>query len=218
MITIPEATKKIVERSRYLSEAMSKGLINYSALARYMQPELEKMLFKPVSEAAIIMALRRLEQELQPKFVPLTIFPSAPEMIVRSNLVEFTCNNSENLRTKYEKLLQLYAGERKYFFTLTEGVFETTIILSKDLQSKVQEILTPEEIVSTVTRLASITIKLPEENVKTPGVYYFFLKSLAWEGINIIEIVSTPTEVSLILDEKDVNRAFAILKSLFEEE
>lgn len=217
MITIPEATKKIVERSRYLSEAMSKGLINYSALARYMQPELEKMLLKPVSEAAVVMALRRLEQELQPKFVPLTIFPSAPEMIVRSNLVEFTCNNSENLRTKYEKLLQLYAGERKYFFTLTEGVFETTIILSKDLQEKIEEVLQSNEIVSTVTHLAAITIKLPEENVKTPGVYYFFLKSLAWEGINIIEIVSTPTEVSLILDEKDVNRAFAILKSLFEE-
>lgn len=217
MITIPEATKKIVERSRYLSEAMSKGLINYSALARYMQPELEKMLFKPVSEAAVVMALRRLEQELQPKFVPLTIFPSAPEMIVRSNLVEFTCNNSEALRTKYEQLLHLYAGERKYFFTLTEGVFETTIILSKDLQEKVKEVLESQEIVSTVIRLAAITIKLPEENVKTPGVYYFFLKSLAWEGINIIEIVSTPTEVSLILDEKDVNRAFAILKSLFEE-
>lgn len=56
MITVPEATKKIVERSRYLVEAMSKGLINYSSLARYIKTELEQMLLKPVSEASILMA------------------------------------------------------------------------------------------------------------------------------------------------------------------
>ncbi len=215
MITIPEATKKIVERSRYLSEAMSKGIINYSSLARYIKPELEKMLIKPVSNAAIIMALRRLEKELRPKFVPLTIFPVAPEMIVRSNLIEFTLTNSEDLRQKYQQLMTIYAGERKYFFTLTEGVFETTIITSSDLEQKIRTILSSQSIVSTINHLSSITIRLPKENLTTPGVYYFFLKSLAWEGINIVEIVSTPSEISLITTNKDVHRSFEILQSLF---
>ncbi|HEV2339518.1 MAG TPA: hypothetical protein VGT05_01990 [Patescibacteria group bacterium] len=217
MITVPEATKKIVERSRYLTEAMSKNLINYSSLARYIKPELEKMLLKPVSDAAILMALKRLEKEFQPKFVPLKIFSGAPEMIVRSNLVEFTMNNSAELRKNYQKLLNIYAGEQKYFFTLTEGVFETTIIVSKDLQQNIEHVLNGEQNISTITHLSAITIRLPKENISTPGVYYFFLKSLAWEGINIVEIVSTQTEVSIIFAEKDVNRAFAIVQTLFEE-
>jgi len=215
MITVPEATKQIIERSRYLTEAMSKDLINYSSLARYIKPELEKMLFKPVSEATIIMAIKRISDEIKPKFVPLTIFEGTPEMIVRSNLVELNLANSESLRGKYKDLSAVYSEENKYYFTLTEGVFETAIILSNDLRKQVMEALKGERILSEKDNLSAITIRLPKENVETPGVYYFFLKSLAWEGINIVEIVSTPSEVSIIFEDKDVNAAFAILKGLF---
>jgi len=215
MITVPEATKQIIERSRYLTEAMSKDLINYSSLARYIKPELEKMLFKPVSEASIIMAIKRISDEIKPKFVPLTIFEGTPEMIVRSNLVELNLANSESLRGKYKDLSAVYSEENKYYFTLTEGVFETAIILSNDLRKQVMEALKGERILSEKDNLSAITIRLPKENVETPGVYYFFLKSLAWEGINIVEIVSTPSEVSIIFEDKDVNAAFAILKGLF---
>ena len=215
MITVPEETKRIIERSRYLVEAMSKDLINYSSLARYIKPEIEKSLMKSVSEASIIMAIKRIAEDLKPKFVPLTIFTGTPDMIVRSNLVEFTVKNEQSLRKKYKELSELYSDEKKYFFTLTEGVFETTIIVSQDVRDNIKSILKNEHILSEVNNLSSITIRLPKENVETPGVYYFFLKSLAWEGINILEIVSTPNEVSLILDDKDVNAAFAILKSLF---
>lgn len=215
MITVPQATKQIIERSRYLTEAMSKGLINYSALARYIKPELDKMLFKDISEASIIMAIKRLAEEMKPKFVPLTIFQTTPEMIVRSNLVELNYTNSESLRKKYQELSALYSEENKYYFTLTEGVFETAIIFSKDLHSQVKKTLENETVLSEKDNLSAITIRLPKENVDTPGVYYFFLKSLAWEGINIIEIVSTPNEVSIILEDTEVHAAFAILKGLF---
>lgn len=215
MITVPEAVRTIIERSRYLSEAMSKDLINASSLARYIKPELDKMLMKDNSEASIIMAIRRVGEEIKPKFAPLTIFQKTPEMIVRSDLVEFTLQNEQSLRKKYKDLAQFYSDEQKYFFTLTEGVFETTIIVSNDLAGTMRSILQTERILSEVKNLSSITIRLPKENTTTAGVYYFLLKSLAWDGINIIEVVSTPHEVSLILDDKDVNNAFAVLKGLF---
>src|SRR5260221_9706785 len=133
MITVPEATKKIVERSRYLTEAMSKGLINYSALARYIKQELEEMLLKPVSEASILMALRRIERELQPKFVPLKIFTTPPDMMVRSNLFEITVTNSQTLSISYQQLLEKHTEQKNSFFTMTEGLIETTCIASIDL-------------------------------------------------------------------------------------
>lgn len=218
MITVPQATKTIVERSRYLTEAISKGIINYSSLARYMQPELEKMLFKPVSEAAILMALKRLEKELQPKFVPLTIFSTMPDMIVRSNLIEFSFQTSEKISDNFQKLFEAHKKNRSSFFTITEGFSETGIIVSRDLENDMQVALQNEHLLAKIDNLSCITMRLPKENISTPGVYYFFLKSLAWEGINIVEMVSTPMEVSLILDNKDVNRSFEILKSLFQTE
>lgn len=48
-----------------------------------------------------------------------------------------------------------------------------------------------------------------------PGVYYSILKQLMWGGINVVELVSTYTELILVLEKRHVDRAFAILKSCF---
>lgn len=215
MLTVPEAAEKIINRSRYLSEAISKGLINLSALARYMKPELEEMLSKKVSHTAISMALNRLAAGIKPKYVFKNIFKTSPDMIVRSNLIGLAVANSEKLADKYPNILKLSRTNDKYFLTITQGVFDTTIIASKDLNNDIKEVLKNETIVANFTNLSSITIKLPKEAISTPGIFYFFLKSLAWEGVNIVEIVSSYLEFTLILPEKETNRAFSILQSLF---
>lgn len=216
MITVPQAVKKIVERSRYLSEAMSKGLINLSSLSRYMKPELEEMLLKNVSDASIIMALKRLETEIKPQIKYKNVFKIPPEMIVRSNLIEVTLADSDYLPKKISEIFEIYASQQRYFFAMTEGLAETTIIASYDLKEKIYESIKNEKIIAQFDNLSSITIRLPKESIPTPGIFYFFLKSLAWETINVVEIVSTHLELTIILEDKDTNRAFAVLKSLFE--
>lgn len=215
MLTVPEAAEKIINRSRYLSEAISKGIINISSLARYIKPELEQMLEKKVSYPAVVMALNRLSTQIKPKYVSSSIFKSPPDMIVRSNLIEICVSSSDSLVGKYPLLLKLSQTSQKHFFTITEGVFEATIIASKDLQNNIEKVLKDEAIVAQFTNLSSITIRLPKEAIMTPGIFYFFLKSLAWEGVNIIEVVSSYLEFTLILPEKETNRAFSILQSLF---
>ncbi|MBF8249723.1 MAG: aspartate kinase [Candidatus Levybacteria bacterium] len=215
MLTVPEAAEKIINRSRYLSEAISKGLINLSALARYMKPELEEMLNKKVSDTAIFMALNRLSATIKPRYVFKNIFKSPPDMIVRSNLIGLTIAHSEKLADRYLSILKLSDTNDKHFLTVTQGTFNATIITSKDLVNSIKNILKDEIIVTEFTNLSSITIKLPKEAVSTPGIFYFFLKSLAWEGVNIVEIVSSYLEFTLILPEKETNRAFSIIQSLF---
>jgi hypothetical protein len=87
MVTVAQAVEKIIHRSRYLSEAISKNLINTSSLARYIKPELEKMLLKKVSDAAILMAINRLAKDIKPHYSSHAILTSAPEMILRSSLI-----------------------------------------------------------------------------------------------------------------------------------
>lgn len=214
MITVPETTKKIVERSRYLTEALSKNLINLSSLARYIKPEIEDILIKDVSEASILMALKRLSTKLKPPSYK-NIFTTPPDILVRSNLFEISIANSETLANRHQELVKICGKDKGYFFTMTQGLFETGIIASSDLQKEIQEILTEEKIIGEFTNLSAISIRLPKENISTPGVYYFLLKSLAWEEINIMEIVSNYLEVTLIFEEKEVHRAFSILKSIF---
>ena len=112
-------------------------------------------------------------------------------------------------------MLETINSQKEYFGTITEGVFETTVIASAELKISIEKIYQDEKVIFRFDNLSSITIRLAEENINTPGVYYYILKPLAWEGINVIEVVSTSHEITLIIEAKNVDRAFTILKNLF---
>lgn len=215
MITIPAVVEKIIKKTPFLEESLNEGIINLSALARIIKPEIEKELYKKVKNGAIIMALKRLSNQLSDKIDIAKVFKNSPDIIVRSNLIEFTLINSQSLITKHQKLLEAINSQKEYFGTITEGVFETTIIASTELKTSIEKIYQNEKVIFRFNNLSSVTIRLSEENINTSGVYYFILKPLAWEGINIIEVVSTSHEITLILEAKNVDRAFTILKNLF---
>jgi hypothetical protein len=61
--------------------------------------------------------------------------------------------------------------------------------------------------------LSSITILLTKETVNIPGVYYSILKLLAWNEINVIDVISTYSELTIILSNNDIDKAFSILKN-----
>ncbi len=62
--------------------------------------------------------------------------------------------------------------------------------------------------------LSSLSIKIPIEAIETVGLLYILTKAINWENINIVEIVSTLTEMTFILKEDDVSRAFNTVKKL----
>jgi aspartokinase len=45
------------------------------------------------------------------------------------------------------------------------------------------------------------------------GIYYLIFKTLAWENINVIEVVSTMSELTIVLDDQEVVRAFNLLQN-----
>lgn len=214
MITVPQATEKIIKRSRYLSEAMAKDLINASSLARYIHSEVEELVFKKVTLSSIVMAIKRQRSKFKSNYKSITIFDEAPDMIVRSNLTLFYIKNSSLLLNKLLTVEKTSANfQKKALFTY--GRIETIILANKITSESLQKILQGENISRIFANISAITIHLPEKAVVTPGIFYFFIKSLAWEGISILDMLSTQTELSLIFEQKDIHIAFSILQSLF---
>lgn len=215
MITVPQAVEKIVKRSRYLSEALSKDLINASSLARYIKSEVESLVFKSVTTGSITIAVKRLQRSFKSGYRKITIFQEAPDMIVRSNLTLIYVKNSDNILSKLSAIeKRSQAFKKKALFTY--GRVETIILTNKMNLRGIKKILKDEEILQTFPNVSAITIHLPQEAVITPGIFYFFIKSLAWENVNILDVLSTRTELTLIFKPQDMTSAFAILQSLFE--
>jgi aspartokinase len=216
MITIPEAVESIVKKSLFLEEALFRGIVNLSALARLVKPDVERELMKEAQESAITIALIRLSKKIkQIKERLLGKFKNVPDIIVRSNLVEVTYSNSSSVFVSRKKLLDQLGGKQAYFLTFTQGINETTIIASRELKDKIKSLFTEEDALSWIDDLSSITVLLPPDTAMIPGIYSYILKALSWEGINIVEVVSTLSELTIVLKDLDIDRAFSIIKRLF---
>jgi hypothetical protein len=215
MITIPETVEMIVKSSLFLEEALSQGIVNLSALARQIKPDVERGVMKEVQEGAIIMALKRLSLKIEKKALKLEVFEGVPNIMLRSNLFEITFANSETLISRQKILLDQLKSQRNFFLTVNQGIFETTIIASRELKDQFLEIFQIEREIARFDNLSSITVQLPKDNPLIPGIYSFILKALAWEGISLIEVVSTCNEFTIILMDKDTDSAFSIIKRIF---
>lgn len=214
MITVASAVNNIIRRKPFLEEELAKGFLNLSAFARYYRKEIETLTKKTVKTGAIVMAAKRLAKEESAKWKKIKKSGKPRELLVRSDLFELTIRQESSL-LMVGKLSSLRKEEDNYFFTITEGIFETTIISSLDIKQKIIKKLGGLVILSEIDNLSSITLRLPESNLYTPGVYYEILKQLYWESINVVEIVSTTNEITLIVFQKDLEYAFSVLKEMY---
>ncbi|OSY89009.1 hypothetical protein WH52_04950 [Tenacibaculum holothuriorum] len=216
MKTIQEAVEITIRKTPFIEEALNEKLINVSSLAREILPEVSKLLKKEVKVGAVMMAINRLSpaNELRVRKNIKRLALDLGDVIVRSDLCDYTFRNTPSLLKEIAKILSKSADSNDYFLTVSQGIFETNIVTSKNLQPFVEEIFKKETLINNVNDLASITIKLPKENLEQSGIYYFILKQFAWANIAVQEVISTTHEMTIVVKERDVNETFAILMDL----
>lgn len=211
MITIPEKVEELVNQSPYLREAISDKLVNLSALARQLQPKIEAELMKEASESAVFIALQRYAATLKP-YYQVNPADYLANLALRTELFELTVKNSPHLLTKLSKLATTIADQHTSLFVFTMGQYETTIITSTALQKMLHEALKDEEITNTIPELTGITLQRTHGQVETTGVLQFPLRILAWEGISVIEIITTLNEIMVIVRDFEVDRAVSSIR------
>ena len=216
MKAVHVVVEEIIKKSPFLEEALAEGLINLSSLSRQIKAEIDEELNKDVKIGAIVMALKRLSPKFDPTFQLKIrkVVSKLGDITVRSKITYYTFENSESLIDCQSQLLKKLKGKKDIFFAFSQGVYETSIILSDSENNDINDIFKHEKQLQASTGLSSLTIKLPSENADVSGIYYFILKKLAWEGINILDIISTMHEFTIIVNDENIDRAFSILKNI----
>ena len=216
MKTIQEAVERTIRKTPFIEEALNEKLINVSSLARIILPEVSKLLQKEVKAGAVMMAINRLSpaNELRIRKNIRKLALSLGDFIVRSDLCDYTYKNTPSLLKQIAKILSKTSESSDYFLTVSQGIFETNIVISKNLKAYIDEFFQEEILINNVLDLASITVKLPKENLEQSGIYYFILKQLAWADISLQEVISTTNEMTIVVKEDDINQTFAILMDM----
>lgn len=216
MKTISSVVENYIKTKPFLLSALSQGIINLTSLSRNMLPDLQQELGKDVKQGAIVMALKRLSEDLDFRLNHkiVKVLKNLGEITVRSSLSDYTFAVSETILNRQAELISDINDHSDIFYTSSRGVNETNIIVSESVSHLVDKHFASEKLLHHFNNLASITIKLPKDNVSTPGVYYFIFQRLAWEGIIINEVVSTSYEFTILVSEDDVDVAFKVIKDL----
>lgn len=216
MNTISSVVEHYIKSKPFLLSSLSQGIINLTSLSRIMMPELESHLGKEVKQGAIVMALKRLSEELDFKinYKISKVLKNIGEITVRSSLTDYTFVISDTLLENQAKLLAEINKVHDIFYTSSRGVNETNIVVSASIAPTIETIFRGEKLTHKIEDLSSITVKLPQENISTPGVYYYIFQRLAWEGIIIHEVISTTNEFTIIVSDDQIDVAFKVIKDL----
>lgn len=216
MKTIASCVEELIASQPFLEEGLSRHIINYSALAEELQKPVSEMLKKPVKTGAIMMALRRyrfplnLENSIRLK----KVLKNLGDITVRSNLSDFTFQNSKTLIHSHTAVLEQINSKRHIFYAFTRGIFESNIIISSSEKQNILDSFKDEVQIGLQENLSAISINLPQNNSKVTGLYYQIFKQLAWEGVTLYEVISTTNEFTVLVEDYLVDKAFSIIKHL----
>jgi len=180
-MSVREEVETYVEKRPYIQEALAEEIVNYSALARKIEPEIEG------GFEATKMALRRYQEEMQhqrkqrQKDITQVLGETAVELK----------NNIKVCKTDEPSAAEIYAK--------TENGYTLILDNAEECSAEVIE----EQVL--------VTLKSPKTLEDTPGVLAYILSILAGREINITELISCREDTHLIIHEKDATETFQLL-------
>jgi aspartokinase len=215
MISVMNAVAQVVENSEFARKGLRSGLLNISAYAKDIHNEIERITKKEIkNDSSIVMALSRYGKELrlrEPEREDLRI----RNIISRSKLAEIAYTKTADVQERLATLNLLDAIRNAPFFVSTVGLTEVAIIVDTSLIDTVRSHFGIAQPLIQTDMLASLTLQVAIETIDQPGQSYRVLEQLASRNITVVEYTTSPTELNIILYEKDVSRAYQLLHNEF---
>ena len=211
-MSVPEVVREIITRNRSVFDCMKMDLINYTALAVKIQPDVERVLGNSVNLNTIVVAIKRyadsfeIKDEVEEKSVLKNARLSLTDGIVD---IKFSINNSQGVDplTILDKFSKITSN---YDFFRSSDSFR---FLTEDIDS-IRQIFDslPNQDNIFSTGLAKIRISIPLNKNKSDVVSYV-AEVLHDNGIELVNAFFSQDNIIIILNEKDASRAYDILHS-----
>ena len=138
------------------------------------------------------------------------------QLSIRNRIIHLTFPRSEPIVKKITDISGKIRWDTDDLCLINQGSGEVTVIIDEYNYHHFDSIRS--HILDSKEKLALLTVKESgkDEKVKgidVPGLYAYFITQLSKKGINIIEIISTSSQLSFIIEESVASNAYNILNS-----
>lgn len=212
--TISRAVREIVENDLSLQDALHRGYGNISAIARLIKGSVEEKLGRKVKVESIITALKRARIDYAKPSPDIRKVIAGSVLNVRTDVAKLSIERTKKTLERTRRMLASYQEE---FLQVSESLSAITLIVDKKIYQEVRQTFDESDILEEEIDLSAIIVHSPEEIVKTPGCTISFLNQVSRRHINIEDTVSCFTDTIMLVQTRDVGKAFAALTDLISE-
>ncbi len=211
-MSIPEVVREIITRNRSIYDCMKMDLMNYTALAVKIQPEIERILRNSVNINTVVVAIKRYSDsfEIKEEVKEESVLKNARLALTDGIIdIKFSIKDSNEMDPmiildKFSKITNNYE-----FFRISDSFR----FLAEDMEGIRQifsNVSNRGDMFS--TGLAKIRISVPTSQNQSDVVSYV-AEVLHANGIELANAFFSQDNITIILNEKDAARAYDILHS-----
>lgn len=216
MVTISHITQKLIDGNIIYQEALLMGIVNYNNLARKLKPDVEKIYGEEAKLSSIRAAVERHTKNIQEKQNKFE-FNFFKSINLNNDVSYIVVHESPDTLKKIQNIyydLDLCDGG---VFNILQGNHEIAIITKKECEKHVLDALTDDTVTHIENNHDSISLTYSRDYSHIPGLFYNISKNIAWENINVLTWLHTPTELTLIVHEDNSTKCFNILRKMMKE-
>ena len=210
--SIPEVVREIISKNRSVYDCMKMDLINYTALAVKIQPEIERVLGNSVNLNTVVVAIKRFADsfEIKEEVNEESVLKNARLALTDGIMdIKFSIKDSNELDPmvildKFSKVTSNYE-----FFRVSDS-FRFLAEDMDDIRQIFNNFTNRESMFS--TGLAKIKISIPVSQNQSDVVSYV-AEVLHVNGIELVNAFFSQDNIVIILNERDASRAYEILHS-----
>jgi len=210
--SIPEVVREIIRKNRSVYDCMKMDLINYTALAVKIQPEIERVLGNSVNVNTVVVAIKRFADsfEIKEEVNEESVLKNARLALTDGIMdIKFSIKDSNELDPmvildKFSKVTNNYE-----FFRVSDS-FRFLAEDMDDIRQIFNNFTNRENMFS--TGLAKIKISIPVSQNQSDVVSYV-AEVLHVNGIELVNAFFSQDNIVIILNERDASRAYEILHS-----
>ncbi len=211
-MSVPEVVREIITRNRSIYDCMKMDLINYTALAVKIQPEIEKILGNSVNLNTVVVAIKRYADSFETKeeMKEESVLKNARLVLTDGIMdIKFSIKDSNEMDPmtildKFSKITNNYE-----FFRLSDS-FRFLTEDMEDIREIFKNVSNRDGMFN--TGLAKIRISIPPVQNQSDVVSYV-AEILHENGIELENAFFSQDSIIIILNEKNSSRAYDILHS-----
>lgn len=204
-LSIPDAIKRIIDDNYCIYHCLRLGIVNYTALANYIKPQVERLVGSYVNLNSLVVAIKRYADTLEYKseLKPINAKISLLGRIVDLDLID---EDNEEIEMLVERLKEVDPQLRIFRTYNMLRIFAEEAEEIGDIMERFARCITNMN-----KGLAKISIKLPSDSRMNEMLLTTIADTLYSNGIAVHDAFFSHDEIMIVVDEKDAGKAYDVL-------